>query len=54
MTVLSKSEKIMKQTAHFGANNYHPLPIVISEAELRSIGSAGRLLLLWNFCQRGS
>lgn len=23
----------MKQTAHFGANNYHPLPIVISEAE---------------------
>ncbi|MED1662041.1 ornithine--oxo-acid transaminase [Bacillus licheniformis] len=33
MTVLSKSEKIMKQTAHFGANNYHPLPIVISEAE---------------------
>ncbi|MCY8068891.1 ornithine--oxo-acid transaminase [Bacillus haynesii] len=33
MTVLSKSEKIMKQTAYFGANNYHPLPIVISEAE---------------------
>ncbi|MED1738778.1 ornithine--oxo-acid transaminase [Bacillus swezeyi] len=33
MTVLSKSEKIMNQTAHYGANNYHPLPIVISEAE---------------------
>lgn len=33
MTVLSKSEEIMKQTAQYGANNYHPLPIVISEAE---------------------
>lgn len=33
MTVLSKSEEIMQQTAQYGANNYHPLPIVISEAE---------------------
>ncbi|QHZ48641.1 MULTISPECIES: ornithine--oxo-acid transaminase [Bacillus] len=33
MAVLSKSEEIMKKTAHYGANNYHPLPIVISEAE---------------------
>lgn len=27
------SEEIMKQTEEYGAHNYHPLPIVISEAE---------------------
>ena len=26
-------EKVIEQTEKFGANNYHPLPIVISEAE---------------------
>ncbi|MDW0117618.1 ornithine--oxo-acid transaminase [Sporosarcina thermotolerans] len=30
---MSISEKIISQTNKFGANNYHPLPIVISEAE---------------------
>ncbi|HEX5564023.1 MAG TPA: ornithine--oxo-acid transaminase [Sporosarcina sp.] len=30
---MSVSEKIISQTNKFGANNYHPLPIVISEAE---------------------
>lgn len=30
---MSVSEKIIAQTEKFGANNYHPLPIVISEAE---------------------
>lgn len=30
---MSISEKIMVQTDTYGANNYHPLPIVISEAE---------------------
>jgi ornithine--oxo-acid transaminase len=30
---LSKSEKVISQTEHYGAKNYHPLPIVISEAE---------------------
>lgn len=30
---MSISEKIISQTNRFGANNYHPLPIVISEAE---------------------
>ena len=30
---MSVSEKIIMQTEKFGANNYHPLPIVISEAE---------------------
>lgn len=29
----SHSEEIIKQTEAYGANNYHPLPIVISEAE---------------------
>ncbi|NRF93336.1 ornithine--oxo-acid transaminase [Paenibacillus frigoriresistens] len=29
----SKSHTIIKQTERFGANNYHPLPIVISQAE---------------------
>ncbi len=30
---MSVSEKIITQTEKYGANNYHPLPIVISEAE---------------------
>lgn len=30
---MSISENIISQTNKFGANNYHPLPIVISEAE---------------------
>lgn len=30
---MSVSERIISQTNKFGANNYHPLPIVISEAE---------------------
>ncbi|AOV07017.1 ornithine--oxo-acid transaminase [Sporosarcina ureilytica] len=30
---MSVTEKIIVQTEKFGANNYHPLPIVISEAE---------------------
>ncbi|MDQ0216494.1 ornithine--oxo-acid transaminase [Oikeobacillus pervagus] len=29
----AKSNSIIEQTERFGANNYHPLPIVISEAE---------------------
>ncbi|MCM3536652.1 ornithine--oxo-acid transaminase [Priestia endophytica] len=29
----SHSEEVIKQTETYGANNYHPLPIVISEAE---------------------
>lgn len=33
MTVTSKSQSIIEQTNKFGANNYHPLPIVISKAE---------------------
>ncbi|WP_243290861.1 ornithine--oxo-acid transaminase [Bacillus sp. FJAT-47783] len=33
MTVLPKSKQIIEQTEKFGAKNYHPLPIVISEAE---------------------
>nr|WGD85993.1 ornithine--oxo-acid transaminase [Bacillus subtilis] len=32
MPALSKSKEIIDQTSHYGANNYHPLPIVISEA----------------------
>ncbi len=28
MTALSKSKEIIDQTSHYGANNYHPLPIV--------------------------
>ncbi len=31
--VMSKSEKVIEQTENYGANNYHPLPIVITEAE---------------------
>jgi len=27
------SQKIIDQTNQFGANNYHPLPVVISKAE---------------------
>lgn len=30
---MSVSEKVIVQTEKFGANNYHPLPIVISEAQ---------------------
>ncbi|NYF26217.1 ornithine--oxo-acid transaminase [Sporosarcina sp. JAI121] len=30
---MTVSEKVIVQTEKFGANNYHPLPIVISEAE---------------------
>ena len=30
---MSVSNNVIKQTEKFGANNYHPLPIVISEAE---------------------
>ena len=26
-------EQVIEQTEKYGANNYHPLPIVISEAE---------------------
>lgn len=33
MTTLTKSQELIKQTSQYGANNYHPLPIVISEAE---------------------
>ena len=31
--VIIKTTKIIEQTTKFGANNYHPLPIVISKAE---------------------
>ncbi|WP_407272030.1 ornithine--oxo-acid transaminase [Radiobacillus sp. PE A8.2] len=30
---MNQSEEIINQTSNFGANNYHPLPIVISEAD---------------------
>lgn len=33
MTELIKSNAIIEQTEKYGANNYHPLPIVISKAE---------------------
>jgi ornithine--oxo-acid transaminase len=33
MTELMQSSSIIEQTEKFGANNYHPLPIVISKAE---------------------
>lgn len=33
MTVKTKSKEIIELTEHYGAHNYHPLPIVISEAE---------------------
>jgi ornithine--oxo-acid transaminase len=33
MTVTTKTTEIIEQTNKFGANNYHPLPIVISKAE---------------------
>ena len=29
----NKTNEIIEQTEKFGANNYHPLPIVISKAE---------------------
>nr|WP_273130993.1 ornithine--oxo-acid transaminase [Bacillus weihaiensis] len=33
MSVKTVSEQVIDQTEQYGANNYHPLPIVISEAE---------------------
>ena len=30
---MAKSENVITQTEHYGANNYHPLPIVITKAE---------------------
>ncbi|KAB7706940.1 ornithine--oxo-acid transaminase [Bacillus aerolatus] len=33
MVKLIRSQEIIKQTEQYGAQNYHPLPIVISEAE---------------------
>ncbi|WP_442601756.1 ornithine--oxo-acid transaminase [Paenibacillus sp. KN14-4R] len=30
---MNKTEQIITQTEHYGAHNYHPLPIVISKAE---------------------
>jgi ornithine--oxo-acid transaminase len=33
MTTITKSEQIIEQTKKFGANNYHPLSIVITNAE---------------------
>jgi ornithine--oxo-acid transaminase len=33
MSIKTKSEKVIQQSETYGANNYHPLPIVISEAE---------------------
>lgn len=33
MSIETKTEKLIEQTGQYGANNYHPLPIVISEAE---------------------
>lgn len=31
--MMSKTTAVIEQTEKFGANNYHPLPIVISEAQ---------------------
>src|SRR5699024_11337700 len=31
--IMTKSQEIIEQTNHYGAPNYNPLPIVISEAE---------------------
>ncbi|MEW9050617.1 MAG: ornithine--oxo-acid transaminase [Neobacillus sp.] len=33
MSVAMKTNEIIEQTQKFGANNYHPLPIVVSKAE---------------------
>ncbi|MBB2482850.1 ornithine--oxo-acid transaminase [Bacillus sp. APMAM] len=33
MKTLTKSQQLIEQTENFGAHNYHPLPVVISEAE---------------------
>ncbi|RLL47009.1 ornithine--oxo-acid transaminase [Oceanobacillus piezotolerans] len=33
MTIKAVSEEIMELTEHYGAHNYHPLPIVVSEAQ---------------------
>ncbi|MGG3572902.1 ornithine--oxo-acid transaminase [Bacillus gobiensis] len=32
-SIRNETDKIIQQTEEYGANNYHPLPIVISEAE---------------------
>lgn len=31
---MTKTQQVIEQTQNFGAANYHPLPIVISEAEV--------------------
>ncbi|KQL53212.1 ornithine--oxo-acid aminotransferase [Heyndrickxia shackletonii] len=33
LKTLTKSQQLIEQTENFGAHNYHPLPVVISEAE---------------------
>lgn len=33
IVMATKSEQLIKQTEQYGAHNYHPLPIVVSEAE---------------------
>ncbi|MCP8968601.1 ornithine--oxo-acid transaminase [Ectobacillus ponti] len=33
MNTTTKSESIIQQTSQYGANNYHPLPVVVSRAE---------------------
>ncbi|MDY0394462.1 ornithine--oxo-acid transaminase [Virgibacillus halophilus] len=33
MEITTKTEEIIQQTDRFGAHNYHPLPVVIAEAE---------------------
>ncbi|PKR83850.1 ornithine--oxo-acid transaminase [Heyndrickxia camelliae] len=33
METLTKSQQLIEQTENYGAHNYHPLPVVISEAE---------------------
>ncbi|MBS4173920.1 ornithine--oxo-acid transaminase [Bacillus sp. FJAT-49736] len=33
METITKSAKLIEQTENYGAHNYHPLPVVISEAE---------------------
>lgn len=32
-STINKTTEIIEQTQKFGANNYHPLPIVVSKAE---------------------
>ena len=33
MVRVNQSEQLISQTDQYGANNYHPLPVVISKAE---------------------